>query len=589
MQKKDFIVLCFLILIFLLIRSLILSSNINFVYSLNGAQRAKLATDILILKKGGHIFDDIFDYPFSHYRGGSLVVSILYIPFAYLFGINTFSLKLVALSFSLGTFVVWYLFLYKYFNKKVAIFFGILFVINSPIFNTWSLITAGTYTEATFLVILGLFLICSLLNIKDKDIKPSKLCLYFLILGLLCGFSLYFDYSYLIAILGFFILWLIKDNKLYKKRYFFIFIGSFFIGFLPWFLARIVGDLRPNIILHGYSLNQIFLHKNISNIIMDIKHAILNIPNLSPSYKNDYIFVGFPVWIKEFAGYFYRGVFLFAFVYLILYQIKNKKINFPLLGIQIYVIIYILIYAMAIPELQYPRHSIPLYPFVFAIITIFLNLNLERKLNKLMNILRVSIFIILINISLLDNLNIISFKKISNPLRFKGYEYAYLLRCPFISESYINDLDKYISFKKTTNQLVRPLMEGFLPNKYVLEYRIEQSDLHWARKAEFIVRNNLVSTLNEQLRKGYPDIDNWGWAIGIIYRWDIEKCVNVIKKLRFTLTDDVQIVYYSLGLGIGRLDREKKNECIKELSKLDKDIQESVLKGVNDFIREDVL
>lgn len=88
MQRKDFTILFILVVAFLLMRLLFLSSNIHLLYSHNEAFRAKLATDVLILQKGWHIFDNIFEYQYSPFHGGSLIVSILYLPFAYVLGIN---------------------------------------------------------------------------------------------------------------------------------------------------------------------------------------------------------------------------------------------------------------------------------------------------------------------------------------------------------------------------------------------------------------------------------------------------------------------------------------------------------------------
>ena len=62
-----------------------------------------------------------FDYQRSEYEGGALVMGVLAVPFFLLFGKTLFALKLVVLSFSVATLVLWYLFLYTFFDRTTAV------------------------------------------------------------------------------------------------------------------------------------------------------------------------------------------------------------------------------------------------------------------------------------------------------------------------------------------------------------------------------------------------------------------------------------------------------------------------------------
>ena len=582
MDKKAFNILIIFIVAFLIFKLLFLYFNMIFLYSCDEAQRMKLAADILIFKKSfSSIVSNITDYQFSYYRGGSLIVSILYIPLAYLLGINTFSLKLVALIFSLGTFITWYIFLTKAFNNTVAILFGILFISGPPIFHTCSLMLPGSYLESGFFVILGLFLLWNLS--KKKDIGLSKSYPPSFIFGLLCGFSLYFDYAFLIAIVTFLFLWLIIDSKFYIKKYFLVFILGFLLGFSPWILTHLAGNLSN--LIRGHSVREIFFSRNISYMFKDLKYAVINVPILSPCYKNDYIFSGFPLMIKETARYLYRGAFLVSFFSLTPRIFRDKNLTIPLGGILLYTTIFILVYSMAIPQFHLPRHSVPLYPFVFAIIGIATGLFLKSRVNTFLKMAGISLFSIIAMSSLIDNFNHIAFKYVRNPFEFKGYEYGYLLKWDLLMDAHIDDLDRYIAFKKRNNQTLQPLMNYF-PYKYQEEYQKEiggRMDLHWTEGAEAFVKRNLVEVLNEQLAGGYSHIQDWGWALGIIYRWDIEKCVRIIRQLKLPQADERNIIYYSLGLGIGSLAEKDREKAMQETLKFNADIQYFIRKGINDF------
>jgi 4-amino-4-deoxy-L-arabinose transferase-like glycosyltransferase len=586
MKKNDFSILLAFCMLFLTFRLVMLFSNIIFFYDFTAAPVAKLAKDILTLNKSWSVFSNIFDYQFLPIDGGSLLVSILYLPFAIFFGVNTFSYQLVVLCIGCITFIIWYLFLHKFFGRTAALLFGALFCINSPIFNTWSLITSGFYAESALFVVWGLFFLCNRLQHASDNSKKAQSNSFFILFGILCGFSLYFNYSYLVAIVTFITLWLIKSTSnasFLKKRYIALFIGGFCIGFSPWILAHISGATEPLLYIHGFSLKQIFFQKNTLELLKDLKFTLFNMPNMPPSYTNDYVFSMLPFYARAIADNIYRVAGAIAFISTIIVQLKNKKINYPLLGILLYIAIFTFVFGMIHPELQYPRHQVPIYPFMFALIAIAIGWLIQPAVNIWIKRAGTSMYVILLGISFLDNVNLIRPSNIKNPFNFNGHEYAYFLKVPFLAQGYKQYLDKHIEFRKRNNQPLEPLMLGFLHIEDVVKHRIEQSDLHWAQKAEMITRYNIERTLNRMLSEGTPNIENWGWGIGIIYRWDIERCIDTIQKLQLHSPCDLEVLYYSLGLGIASLDKIERDSCMNAVSRLTDSIKQPIVKAMADF------
>ncbi len=584
MNKRPFCILFLLCLVFLGLRILMLSSNITFFYSHDENLRAKLAVDIFIFHKPFPSIKNIFSYqidnPFeqsSSFRGGALIVALLYLPFAWLLGINTFSLKLVALIFSLGNLIVWYIFLYRFFGTKTAVFFGIFYLIGLPIPNTFSLITVGDYIEASFFVSLG-FLLLFVILVSQAKKKTSFL---FFILGLICGFSFYFDYSCLLFIfVSFFVLWILGGKKFYKIKYFLGYVLGFSIGFSPWILPRLWGYFRFDFTIHGSSFLHIFSFQNLSNFLDNLKHVLLNLPILPPSYENDYIFSRFPFIVRIIVFLLYKIIFLGGIVHLIFFEIRKTKIKLPIVGIVLYVICFFLILSIVISPFRQPRHFVPLYPFIFVLMAIFLNSSIFRV--PRIKYLKIGLFIFLLLMNFLDNLNIVSFKCVKNPLEFRGFEYGYFLKCPYVSDRIIKFLDRYVEFRYRCFGSLAPLMEDFFSAEYQIKYNISQSDLHWREKMEKVIKDNICDILARLARKE-KDMVTLGWALGIIYDWNIGKIVSILERTKALNSDKIYQIYYGLGLGIGSLEEKNQKRCFNKLQGVRKNFKQIILRGVKDF------
>ena len=138
------------------------------------------------------------------------MVGILAVPFFWLFGETYFSLKLVALLFALGTFVLWYLFLDKFFSRRIAVVTALIFIFCVPFYTMSSLITWGAHPEASFFTILSIFIFYHIFFGGQKE----KIR-YFLALGLVSGFGVWFVQTYLVTVIFILAGWYAFDKSFF--------------------------------------------------------------------------------------------------------------------------------------------------------------------------------------------------------------------------------------------------------------------------------------------------------------------------------------------------------------------------------------
>ncbi|HAH19368.1 MAG TPA: hypothetical protein DCL49_00510, partial [Candidatus Omnitrophica bacterium] len=132
-KRKGLIILFFLIGLFLVFRLLVLLTYSNRLYEPEELYRGTIAREII----HGPLIPlwEYLDFKVEYFPGGTLVVGILAVPFFWLFGETYFSLKLVALLFALGTFVLWYLFLDKFFSRRIAVVTALIFIFCVPFYT----------------------------------------------------------------------------------------------------------------------------------------------------------------------------------------------------------------------------------------------------------------------------------------------------------------------------------------------------------------------------------------------------------------------------------------------------------------------
>src|SRR3989339_725872 len=143
-MKKSYKILILLSLIFLALRFL-LALSVKEIGNIEIFHIGTIAKDII---EG--LIMPFWDYQFSSYDGGTLLSGILVVPFFLLFGQTAFSFYLVAVIFSLGTLILWFLFLKKYFSERVAYIFSVLFIVSPYLFIRSSIVLAANHIQIVF-------------------------------------------------------------------------------------------------------------------------------------------------------------------------------------------------------------------------------------------------------------------------------------------------------------------------------------------------------------------------------------------------------------------------------------------------------
>jgi 4-amino-4-deoxy-L-arabinose transferase-like glycosyltransferase len=418
-NKKRNIILIVLLSLYLLIRLPILFSSDAIFYG----EEIYMGTVAKELIDGPRF--PIFDYQFTHYQGGTLLVGILAVPFYILFGVSIISLKLVGLSFSIGILILVYLFLNKFFNPKVAILGSLLFILSPPYYTTRTLMTAGDYLESIFFSLLIMLIFYQIFFDNKKNYK------YFILFGILSGFSLWVHYTALVMIFICLVFWFIFDKKFFFKKYFIVFVLSFLVGFSPLAYYNFTHDFLGIGRVEQGIYSDMFSVEHISRSVT--KFGNLVIRDIPVSYHfRDFFFLS-----KELISYTYHLIFIFSICVLI--WLNRESIFRLLLGIIplkrfkvspdsikkesfiiIYPIMYSLIYSLSAYQMYYPEwgtynpvshtHIFPLFPFIFMLISLVLikiwKLKIKSKtVGKIASIFLISIVIL---IGLISNLSLIN-------------------------------------------------------------------------------------------------------------------------------------------------------------------------------------
>ncbi len=370
----SFLPIFILVLAFLIIRLFILFTSISLIVGPEERVRGSIAMSLI---KGLKM--PLFEYQCDTYGGGSIIAGILAIPFFLLFGPSIASLKLVGLSFSTATLILWYFFCNKFFNRRLATIMSLLFIFSPIRLTRYSLATGGCHLETVFFNILVILIFFQIFFNGEKH-KVN-----FIILGLISGFSLWFAYIFFITFLTCLLFWFILDRKLFIKKEFFIFIIFFIIGFSPW----IYYNLTRNFI----GLDVIKLYFTIPGKMIEPFRIINNFKSLI--FHKLFYFLAFTISIREksIISILYYLIFISSFCCLLWWNrkiIKKIFLSFiPFIGIklknedisiELFFLIYFIISFFIYSIFNYSwvlddgtRYFVPLFPLIILIITLFLD------------------------------------------------------------------------------------------------------------------------------------------------------------------------------------------------------------------------
>jgi len=414
----------------------------------------------------------LFYYQHQPYAPGAMVVGLLSTPFFLIFGSSYISLKITALILSFGGFILWYIFLDKFFNSRIAIIASLLFIITPPNNLKFSLLSLGNHYEINFFTIASLFLFYNIffsdnISSKDKAIKQSPitpLCkrgdggifenssvtevahndskgqsdgVKFFFLGLICGFACYFALTFFATFLTIFIFWFIFDKKLFFKKSFLIFVVGFLTGFSPWIYNTISFKLG-SFDFHGKPIyliesGEAFATKLFRMVVTGIPFSF-GFEGIKGTTFDAYLYylialVSFIFILKANRKYLKKlffGIFPLKRFKTFPQEISNEVVLlvFPIFYCLLFTVsefevskkvlseAYILTFYDKFFYLSF-RYFTPLFPFVFATIALFLDSLWGSERQKVLK-KGLSIFILLIALSLCG----LSYLKLVSPVDF---------------------------------------------------------------------------------------------------------------------------------------------------------------------------
>ncbi len=414
MKNKQFKVsiLLLLIILFLIMRVILLFHS-DYIFHPEECFFRTSSYDIL---NGPSL--SLLDYQLESYGGGFLVVNILALPIALLFGISVFSLKLIGLAFSVGILVLIFKICNDFFNRKTAIITSLIYIFAIPYFSISNLITIGNYLESIFLHLLIIYLLFDIIynknnkHEKNKNNKNNnKYVKKIILLGLIGGFSLWFYYSTIIIFAVCFLFLLIIKRNIFSKKNFILFIIFFLIGFSPWIISSSLNNFENTTRLEQIINVHMFEKENLHEIsIKATKLVTYYIP--SSFYYSDFSFIS-----KQVFSYIFYYIFLSFFLLSIFLASKKESSKKELLFIT-YILIYVLAFIITELKVNYEynnlwnavnsmshTHIFLLQPFMILIVGIGISKIINNIKTKKIGII---LLIIVLLIGLIGNINLLN-------------------------------------------------------------------------------------------------------------------------------------------------------------------------------------
>ena len=394
-KKKEIIILIILSILLLYTRFFYLPKSLYIsspVYNNEPLWHGTMAKDLIDGLKGS----SFFEYQYTGYEGGSLLAGFLTVPFFIIFGDSFFSLSLVPILFALGTLIILYLFLLKYFGHIVAFIAGLLFVFTPRMFVFRQVCAYADHVEAIFFTFLMLYLFFEIF-MADKRKKKTFLFASF---GLVSGFAIYYFYNTVIAFVVCALFWIIVDRRTLVGRRFLVSIVCFFVGLSPWLLYNIRSGFS-----NGFNFPS---YENSGNTIsiFDVLHNNI-IAQVTPSFKiffaqfKDLFFLDYPYMLSGDLYYYMILAFLAIFLlinlkYLVTSVFRSRVVSQKCLRemfIASYISLYIVLWLLYPARIKPEHYLYPLYPFLFIAIGICVDKVLKYK-NRLFNFIKYPLIII---------------------------------------------------------------------------------------------------------------------------------------------------------------------------------------------------
>ena len=329
------------------------------------------------------------------------------------FDLSNLSMRLIPILTSTAIVALAYLFLYRYFNKKMAITTSLLFIFAPYAYTIRTFILSVEYTGSIIFTFLIMYIFYNIFYKNNKNYWN------FILLGLISGFALSFYTVNFVIILTFILFWFSFDKLFFIKKNFFVFLIAFLVTLSPMILYYYSYNLTSFDEIGDYlkADNKLLINKSqlskydslIKLLTKDIPYSfdfnkIDFITNLVLSYSYYFIFV------ISFMAILYKNRISILNLIKNLFLFKSKKNNNKEIFIIVYPILYIFAYISIglAPRPFYYSRILPIYPFIFIIIALFVNhlSSLPQKKWKIFSIAAITFILFFglkINLGLISN------------------------------------------------------------------------------------------------------------------------------------------------------------------------------------------
>jgi len=428
MSLKNLIILGLLIVLLLCLRLPIILFSFNHIYS-DGDELSRGALAKEIIARPMLPLFDYLEADAEIYEGGRLLAPISAVPFFLIFGDSYFSLKLVAVFYSLVTLILWYILLVRFFNLRIALFWSLLFILSSPFYITASLVTWGAHAEYFFFTALFFIFFFKIFFQDGLEKTKNKTWLLF---GLLSGLSFWIIQNNALVLAVCFLLFFISDTKFFFKKPFLVYALSFLVGYSPAIYHLLTR--HGQYIIACDNIFRLYPRESLTRWLPKLtKLLFIHLPQ---SFMFKYTIISYFYYLFFLISLFYffrlNRKTLFKITAFLLTPITLKKVQVNSRDVSrelpflLYFLLYLFIYtigSLCVWErdegfLRYKYLSL-IYPTIFLIISLFLN-QLWLKHQKKIAIVFICLFALL---GLSANINLISFKNFGSPLKEKGYSY----------------------------------------------------------------------------------------------------------------------------------------------------------------------
>ncbi|MBI5375272.1 MAG: hypothetical protein HZA77_07545 [Candidatus Schekmanbacteria bacterium] len=443
--------------VFIIFRLSILLTSLDVIYDSEELYRGAIAKELIT----GRILP-LFDYLYTDYEGGSLIMGMAAVPFFQLFGESYFALKLVTFIISLVIFTLWYFLLLRYFGKICALCFSAIAIFPAPGLLKISLTSWGNHFESLLFTTAALSL---LLAAYEKEKKRADFSLIIFFAGLIIGTGIFFSYSIApqLAALFFSILvinW--GDWRFLKKSILPLLSGAIF-GFLPGIYFNLTHDFA-GFRIKGKSISQLLAESSEStSSLARLKDFFINIIPSSPCYNSDSI-------IDIHSPQLLTAFFYFISILILVKVVKGTQPFYKLLKekksesrgaiIALFLIFYIAFFALTYSLTSFQigqgykdyfgfRYMAPImYVFSIAMAISASSLIANRlKWKKWAGIMLVALSVLL-NINY--DFRFLNFKSPTSALSYKGYNYFWLGQVVTFRYGF-NDLSHLIKLSENLN------------------------------------------------------------------------------------------------------------------------------------------